>query len=101
MKKYFYPEESVYHPGKYIIKPDFDLLPLHGFSSGSYNILPARIMNQTYATYLRMCRDKYGAVLIGKKTRYPMAFFTTPPTELIQLLNSRTEEILTALKKNV
>lgn len=95
-KKYFISEESPYHPGKFIVRPVHDNLPLTR-TIGSYNILAARLLNLSYANYLRMCRDLYGAEIIGKNHLYPVAYFngeTEELKELIKLLNKNTEKVL-------
>ena len=94
-KKYFNCEETMSNPGKYIIRPNFNELPLK-CTIGSYNILPARLMNLSYAQYLRMCRDVYGAEIIGKKTMYPMAYFSTPEqaADLLKELDKRAGKLL-------
>ena len=89
-KKYFYLEESPYHPGKYRVAMNFDTLP--GIrTTGSYNLLPARLLCLSYAEYLRFCRDELGAEIIGKKCMYPVAYFSDKKaaTGLIETLNSR------------
>jgi hypothetical protein len=58
MKKYFYLEESVSQPGKFLVKIDFDQLPPMN-TAGSYNILPARLLGLSYAEYLRFCRVSF------------------------------------------
>lgn len=94
MTKYFVLEESPYHPGKYRITLDFNKFPPI-FTSGSYNILPARLMNLSYAEYLRFCRDRCGGEIIGKGSLYPVVYFTkdSPTTELVQTLNTRMEVV--------
>ena len=93
--KCFKYEESQYHPGKYIISPIYENLPLIK-TDGSYSILPARLMNLTYAQYLRMCRDLLGAEIIGKNSLYPIALFKRDDTfiQFIKLLNARANLIL-------
>ena len=91
-KKYFYLEESSSHPGKYKISMNFDMLP--GIrTTGSYNLLPARLLGLSYAEYLRYCRDIYKAEIIGKNNMYPVAYFkdNTATGELIKMLNSRMQ----------
>ena len=89
-KRYFYLEESPYHPGKYGIYIDFDNLPPMK-TTGSYNLLPARLLGLSYAEYLRFCRDELGAEITGKKNMYPVAYFSDEKTAagLIGTLNSR------------
>ena len=43
-----------------------DGLPFYN-AIGSYNVLKARLFDLTYASFLRMARDIYGAQLHGKK----------------------------------
>ena len=95
-KVYFTYEETPYHPGKYMVRPVHCNLPLT-YTEGSYNLLAARLMNLGYADYLRMCRDLYGAEIIGKNCMYPIAYFkgeTDGLKELIKILNKRAESAL-------
>lgn len=96
-KRFFNCEETLINPGKYIIRPNFNELPLK-CTIGSYNILPARLMNLSYAQYLRMCRDVYGAEVTGKKTMYPMAFFDSKE-QAKSLLEELDKRAAVALKK--
>jgi hypothetical protein len=94
-KKYFYLEESPYHPGKYRVAINFDTLP--GIRTiGSYNLLPARLLGLSYADYLRYCRDVYKAEIIGKNNMYPVAYFKDNMAvgDLIRSLNNRMEQII-------
>ena len=90
MKKYFYLEESINQPGKFLVKIDFDQLPPMT-TTGSYNLLPSRLLYLSYAEYLRFCRDELGAEIIGKKSMYPVAYFSDKKwvVGLIQNLNTR------------
>lgn len=94
-KRYFYLEESPYHPGKYKISMNFDMLP--GIcTTGSYNLLSARLLGLSYAEYLRYCRDIYKAEIIGKNNMYPVAYFkdNIAAGDLIRTLNSRMELLI-------
>lgn len=94
-KKYFYLEESPYHPGNYKVSMNFDMLP--GIrTTGSYNLLPARLLGLSYAEYLRYCRDIYKAEIIGKNNMYPVAYFkdNIAVGDLIRTLNSRMELLI-------
>lgn len=95
MKKYFYLEESPYHPNKYTLKLNFDLLPLKN-TTGSYAILAAHLMGLSYPSFLRMCRDICDAEIIGKETMYPVAYFQKGGLEkvVLDILNSRVEVAL-------
>lgn len=93
MKKieYFVLEESPTRPGKFTISLKFDRFPSQLRTSGSYNILPARLLNLSYAQYLRFCRDIVGGEIVGKRAIYPVAYFTKSVTTnaFLRLLNSR------------
>ena len=88
-------EESPYNPGKHCIVPVHANFFLQ-YTNGSYNIICARLMNLSYAQYLRFCRDLCGATIIGKGHKYPVAYF--PEGERVQalcrLLNSRANLVL-------
>ena len=94
-KTYFKLEESPIQKNKYLILPIHNNLPISG-TNGSYALLPARLLNLSYAQYLRFCRDVYGASIIGKKHFYPIAYFDLNDNskELVELLNKRAEEAL-------
>ena len=89
--EYFILEESPYRPGKYTIAVNFDKFPSHLSTTGSFNILAARLLNLSYAQYLRFCRDVAGGEIVGKNTVYPTVYFNKGATTnmLVRLLNSR------------
>ena len=58
---------------KYMISPNFDLLPLE-FTEGSYAVLAARIMQLKWTDYIRMCRDMLNADIVGKGHLYPTIY---------------------------
>lgn len=93
--KVFSREESVSYPGKYIIRVDLDKFHLN-YTEGSYNIICARLMGLTYAQYLRMCRDCFGAEIIGKGSMYPVAYFkfSEKLIDLVEGLNARANLVL-------
>lgn len=95
MKNYFKVEESPYNPGKYIIRLVHENLPL-GIVRGSCNVLAARVCGLDWIDYLRMCRDVYGAEIIGKNELYPVAYFSNSKkaNELVLQLNQRVSTIL-------
>ena len=96
MEKYFYLEESPIYKNKYIIKLNHDKFLFPTGTSGSYNVFIARVLNLSYADYLRYSRDRLGAELIGKQSRYVMAYYDkNQATEaFIKLLNKRMEYIM-------
>lgn len=93
--KCFEYDESVSQPGKYIIRPIHDNFYLK-HTKGSYNIICARVMGLSYPQYLRMCRDCFGAELVGKGSLYPVAYFkkTNELLALVEHLNARANLIL-------
>ena len=93
--KVFSREESVSYPGKYIIRVDLDKFHLD-YTEGSYNVICARLMGLTYAQYLRMCRDCFGAEIIGKGSMYPVAYFkfSEKLVDLVESLNARANLVL-------
>lgn len=96
MNKYFYLDESPYYTNKYIIKMNHDLFLFPHGTNGSFNVFVARVLNLTYADYLRYARDRLGAELIGKNQLYVMAYFDDTETvrAFIKLLNTRMEYII-------
>ena len=96
MEKYFYLDESPIYKNKYIIRLNHDKFLFPTGTSGSYNVFIARVLNLSYADYLRYSRDRLGAELIGKQSRYVMAYYDkNQATEaFIRLLNKRMEYIM-------
>lgn len=89
-KIYFELVESPYNTGKCIIKPKYENLGIERIGKGSYVILPARLCELSFPEYLRMCRDIYGAEIVGKGQLYPTAYFNkdSKAKELVKYLNS-------------
>ena len=96
MEKYFYLEESPIYKNKYIIRLNHDKFLFPTGTSGSYNVFIARVLNLSYADYLRYSRDRLGAELIGKQSRYVIAYYDKNQTTeaFIKLLNKRMEYIM-------
>jgi len=88
-------EESPYNPGKYMIQPIHENFYLK-HAEGSYGIICARLMNLSYAQWLRFCRDCCGAQIVGKNHKYPVVYFEKGDRvqALCRLLNSRANLIL-------
>lgn len=93
--KVFYRDESASYPGKWMIRANLDAFHLE-HTEGSYNVIQARLMNLSYANYLRMCRDCFGAEIIGKNSVYPVAYFKRSKEldALIDNLNARANMVL-------
>lgn len=94
-EKIFYYDESACHPGKYMVRADLEKFHLT-YTEGSYNVIQARLMGLTYANYLRMCRDIYGAEIVGKGSLYPYPIFKFSKDlhDLIEQLNARANLVL-------
>jgi hypothetical protein len=101
IKTYFSLEESPYQPGYNTI--DISEEKIHiGPTSGSRNVFMARLMNLSWANFLRLCRDKYGAKLIGKNCIYVVPYF--PVNEdggrrLCRELNARMAQVFSDLDR--
>jgi hypothetical protein len=93
--KVFYRDESASHPGKYLIRANLDEFYLYS-TTGSFHVIGARLMGLTYAEYLRMCRDCFGAEIVGKNSHYPYPIFKLSDKleELIKNLNARANLVL-------
>ena len=93
--KCFIRDESASHPGKWIVRPILDNFHLDS-TSGSFNVICARLFNLDYPQYLRMCRDCFGAEIIGKNSMYPVAYFKRSKEldALIDNLNARANLVL-------
>jgi hypothetical protein len=93
MIRNFYLDTSPIYQNKMIIRfdPPIDYFP-EG-TEGSYQVINARLLNLSYADYLRYARDRLGAELIGKKTKYVTPYFDDTPAvrEFVKLLNKRLE----------
>lgn len=96
MEKYFYLEESPIYKNKYIIRLNHDKFLFPTGTSGSYNVFIARVLNLSYADYLRYSRDRLGAELVGKQSRYVVAYYDKNQTTeaFVKLLNKRMEYIM-------
>ena len=93
--KVFYRDECATQPGKYMVRANLDAFHLD-YTDGSFNVIGARLMGLTYAQYLRMCRDIYGAEIIGKGQMFPYPVFrlTKELNDLIDQLNARANLVL-------
>ena len=94
-EKIFYREESASHTGKYVIRADHEKFHLDR-TDGSFNVIAARLMGLTYPSYLRMCRDCFGAEIVGKDSMQPVAYFNLSQglMDLIDNLNARASLVL-------
>lgn len=83
------------YPNKFLLVPVHENFHLN-FARGSFHIICARVMNMSYATYLRFCRDIVGAKIVGKNQKYPIPIFTKTKEayQFLDLLNARANLIL-------
>ena len=93
--KCFYKEESASQPGKFVIRPAHKNFHLN-YAEGSYNLICARLFGISYPQFLRMCRDCFGAEIIGKNSMYPVAYFKRSKEldDLVEQLNARANFVL-------
>ena len=93
---YFYLDESPVYHNKFLIKSNIEKMPFPNGTLGSFSVLVARLLNLSYADYLRYARDRLGAELTGKNNKYVIAYFddTKEVKALVKLLNKRMEYIM-------
>ena len=102
MKYYFTLTESPYQPGYNTINIDEEKVHI-GSTSGSRNVFMARLMNLSWANFLRLCRDNYGAKLIGKNSIYVVPYFSKDSSggkELCKELNQRMDFVFKNIRKD-
>lgn len=94
--KYFKVIDAPYDNGHYIISGTDSYYNYFKWTDGSYNVYHARIMGLTYASYLRMARDVYGAGLRGKGHKYPTAYFNSraEAEKLAKVLDERLSYLI-------
>lgn len=100
MEKYFYLDTSPLYKNKYIIRMNHDKFLFPNGTKGSYDVFIARLLNLTYADYLRYVRDRIGAELVGKKSKYICTYYDLNETTkaFVALLNKRMEYIMNEQK---
>ena len=96
MERYFYLEHSPVYQDKYIIRFDYDDNLFPTGTSGSYDVFISRLLNLSYANYLRYVRDRLGAQLIGKNNRNITVLFdnSLEVKAFINLINKRLEYVI-------
>lgn len=96
IEKFFFLDDSPLYKNKYVIRFNIDMKYFPHGTTGSYNVFMARLLNLSYAEFLRYCRDVLGAEIIGKGNRYVVAYFDdTPEVQLlVKLLNVRMNYIV-------
>lgn len=99
---YFFKDESPNTTGekRFLIRLNFTKVPAI-YTTGSYSLLPARLIGLSYADYCRMCRDCFNAEIIGKNSYYLTIYFDSKNADkLISILNNRMELVMKN-RKNV
>ena len=96
IKNFFFLDDSPLYKSKYVIRFDVDKEYFPNGTKGSYNVFMARLLNLSYAEFLRYCRDQLHAEIIGKGNRYVIPYFdNTPEVQLlVKLLNVRMNYII-------
>lgn len=94
MTKYFFTDLSSIS-NKYLIRMDFEKLPLH-YTEGNFTLIAARLLNISYANYLRLARDSFNGQILGRNHSYPNVQFDkeSDAAALCKLLNERATECL-------
>ena len=100
MGKYFFLDDTPMYKNKYIIRIDPTEMPFKTGMRGSFDVLIARILNLPYNDYLRYCRDRLGAELVGKNSRYITVYLddTDVTRMFVKLLNKRMDYLLNEQK---
>lgn len=100
MGKYFSLVESPLYTNKCVIEMHHENFLFPNGTNGSYQVFVARLLNLSYTDYLRYARDRLGAELIGKKSKYITVYFdkTKEVDMFVKLLNSRMEFIMSEQK---
>lgn len=92
MEKYYTLEESLDYKGKFLLKPNHDLLPFKTPIKGSYQFLAAKFLNFSYVNYLKFSRDILKATLI-RKNGFAIPYFERNKETMafLRFLNKRIE----------
>ena len=96
----FKPRESFYDPKKFQIEYSDEVYKTIGMINGSFQILQPRLFGLTYAEYLRMLRDDYGAEMWGRNEKGPYVSFHFPNKTQCLKLCKELEERWKYLKLN-
>ena len=94
---YFELKTSVSNDKDYMICVTEDFLDKYEVTTtGSYDVLPSRLLELSYANYLRFCRDILDATLYGKGHKYITAHFKNDfaTRQFVKLLNARMELVI-------
>lgn len=75
MSKGFVNAETILSANQRTVRPSLEFYEKIESTSGSFNIFPARLFGLSPANYLRLVRDRYGAVLQGRQGGYITYYF--------------------------
>lgn len=101
MSKYFSVIESA-DADKYVVLPNENNLPSL-YTRGSRLVFGARVLNTSYADYCRICRDVFGAKLVGKNNKYVVPYFydKVAANKFSNFMSDRMCNILKSLEDNI
>lgn len=93
--KYTYIDKNPYDETTFLLFFENNIEPFKPCSCCRH-VLGARLLGLSYATYLRYCRDVYGAEIRGKGEKYPIPLFKseTKAKQLAELLDKRISELV-------
>lgn len=95
MKRFYWLDYTPFEKNMASLRLDIEKLPFPNGTKGSYNILAARLLNLSYAQYLRYCRDELGAKIVGKQGySYPYFYDNDTTQQFVKLLNARLTYIM-------
>ena len=88
-------DSSPVNEGTYVIRINHNDFFIKG-TTGSCNVIMARLFNVSFPDFLRLCRDEFGAELVGKNTLYPVPYFKQKALAqlLCDNLNARANTVL-------
>lgn len=81
---------------KYYLCIDHESFPFPNGTRGSFLVMLARIAGMNYTDFLRVCRDVFGATLIGKGHKYVVPYFEFNEglNAVVKWLNTRANYII-------
>lgn len=100
MTNYFAFEEA--DANRFLLKCNPEIIPMFTAQiHGAPATLASRLLGLSFPQYLRYCRDILEAEVIGRKKLYPVVYFKKTPaaTQLVKLLNSRMELLVSEYEK--
>ena len=95
MPKVFYLDTTPFYKNKYLIRVNPEAMNFPSGATGSLNVFTARVAGLSYPDYLRYCRDKLGAEIVGKNGYYLITYFSNDKKvqDFVKFLNQRIEVI--------